>query len=127
MRAEVAEAWIAALRSGEYTQTQGHLKYEWMDDVRYCCLGVLCELAIQDGVAVDVRQDGSTVLFNGEEAILPENVQLWAGLKTCTGIVLDSDEDARTSLSAYELSAMNDHGDDFDTIAKVIEENVARL
>lgn len=33
-------AWVAALRSGEFEQTQGQLK----SGDAYCCLGVQCEL-----------------------------------------------------------------------------------
>ena len=41
MKAEIKTEWVAALRSGEYTQGQGWLKSA---DGRYCCLGVLCTL-----------------------------------------------------------------------------------
>ena len=44
-REEVVKRWVAALRSGEYKQTQGQL---WSGD-GFCCLGVLCDLAAKDG------------------------------------------------------------------------------
>lgn len=50
-RKELRAEWLAALRSGEYKQAQGHLK----EDGGYCCLGVLCEIAgimDDDGCAV---------------------------------------------------------------------------
>lgn len=54
MKPEIKERWIAALESGEYAQTTGHLQIAKSDDEKFpkghCCLGVLCELAIQDGV-----------------------------------------------------------------------------
>jgi hypothetical protein len=34
------EKWITALRSGQYNQTEGHLK----NTAGYCCLGVLREI-----------------------------------------------------------------------------------
>lgn len=40
MKKEFKAKWIAALRSGEYKQTKGHLH----DENGYCCLGVLCEV-----------------------------------------------------------------------------------
>lgn len=46
MNQEVKQKWIAALRSGEYDQAYSQLK---LKDA-YCCLGVLCELAIEDEI-----------------------------------------------------------------------------
>jgi hypothetical protein len=43
--------WVDALRSGEFEQTQGQLGKVGQDGVkRYCCLGVACEVAAQEGV-----------------------------------------------------------------------------
>ena len=39
MTPELKAQWIAALRSGEYTQGYNHLRTE---NGYYCCLGVLC-------------------------------------------------------------------------------------
>lgn len=46
---EVLDLWIAALRSGEYTQTVGKLKRSAPAPEGFCCLGVLCDLARKDG------------------------------------------------------------------------------
>lgn len=69
---ELVDKWIAALRSGEFTQGVGVLKSE-VDD-SYCCLGVLCEVAgvpfkpaIPDEVA-------------GEEADFNINADVYLGL-----------------------------------------------
>lgn len=35
--------WLIALRSGQYTQGRGALKYKTDSGLNYCCLGVLCE------------------------------------------------------------------------------------
>lgn len=40
MEAELKQRWVAALRSGEYAQTDGRLN----GDGRFCCLGVLCKV-----------------------------------------------------------------------------------
>jgi hypothetical protein len=55
MNEEAKRLWVAALRSGKYDQTTGALR----DGVGYCCLGVLCEVAIEAGVPVQV--------YHGEE------------------------------------------------------------
>ena len=44
MRKEIAERWVAALRSGEYEQSAGFLQTK----EGYCCLGVLCDLHMRD-------------------------------------------------------------------------------
>lgn len=41
MDKELAVKWIEALRSGKYKQGRSRLKHSG----RYCCLGVLCEVA----------------------------------------------------------------------------------
>lgn len=45
MKAEYVNAWVAALRSGEYSQGHGQLKTACNE---YCCLGVLADLAIKN-------------------------------------------------------------------------------
>lgn len=55
MKPEVKEAWINALRSGEYKQGRGTLHQRGTEDRegapdKFCCLGVLCDLAYRDGV-----------------------------------------------------------------------------
>lgn len=44
-RIEGLKAWIAALRSGEYTQGSGLLVQESNGKLEHCCLGVACEVA----------------------------------------------------------------------------------
>jgi len=40
------QKWVTALRSGEYSQTNGWLQ----DDNGHCCLGVACDIFIPDGL-----------------------------------------------------------------------------
>lgn len=51
---ELATRWIAALESGEYTQTHGRLKR----GNSYCCLGVLCDLVDNDAWLPDPNREG---------------------------------------------------------------------
>jgi hypothetical protein len=48
---EVKEKWIAALRSGEYIQGSGALKYRdyVQGETCHCALGVLCEVVAPEG------------------------------------------------------------------------------
>jgi hypothetical protein len=40
MNEEIKQKWVAALRSGKYSQTRETLQ----DENGFCCLGVLCEV-----------------------------------------------------------------------------------
>lgn len=53
MNKELKDKWLQALRSGEYLQGEHRLATVEGDEVRYCCLGVLCEV-------VDMRYDNLT-------------------------------------------------------------------
>lgn len=60
--------------------TQGHGALRPTRDT-FCCLGGLCEVAIEHGVALRVqRLAGQKFTYNGAEETLPEAVQAWAGL-----------------------------------------------
>lgn len=44
MDLEVKTKWIESLRSGEYKQGRGRLRGELNGEVKYCCLGVVCDI-----------------------------------------------------------------------------------
>lgn len=52
----VKNAWTTALRSGEYVQGKGTLRRTHQDgsEASYCCLGVLCDLAVQGAFPTDL-------------------------------------------------------------------------
>jgi hypothetical protein len=70
---KVAKKWVAALRSGKIKQTRGQLGRE---SGSRCCLGVLCDLAVEEGVITKYR-------FN--EGVLPKEVIKWSGIKDSCG------------------------------------------
>jgi hypothetical protein len=99
---------LAALRSGEHKQGKRRLHGE---DDRLCCLGVVCKLAVQDGLPVRVtRQDGGC-LYDGSYTFLPVSVQAWICMRTSSGSwgILCS------------LANSNDYGKTFAEIADIIE------
>lgn len=119
----MVEAWANALRSGRYKQGRGQLAGQPLDDgeMQYCCLGVACEVAIANGVRLEVENavdDGHpgiiSRLYNGRVDFLPNGLAARFGLQSDTGI-LPGVEDGR-SLSQY-----NDDGASFDRIADLIE------
>lgn len=113
MRKELAQRWIDALRSGEYTQGRNFLRRPGAagDPDLYCCLGVLCEIAVQDKVIrpsmIGVGcNDNSVYIYEGfAEQIPPQKVAEWSGVPH---------EDL------HQLAQYNDVGHSFNEIAERI-------
>lgn len=91
-----AMAWIRALKSGKYPQATGSLcRLSYDDDgnsrvAGWCCLGVLCDLAIKDGVKMSVSESGGQRCYDSENGTLPRAVQVWAGLDATNPLLSDS-------------------------------------
>ena len=142
MKREIADKWVAALRSGEYKQARETLACDAR--TKHCCLGVLCELAIEDGVEMDVAEIEAEIemdevestartyiLFAGEAGGLPATVQHWADVKSRDAWVLkDAIDDSLLDRLPQEyqrgekvsLAMLNDHGVEFGDIADIIDE-----
>lgn len=132
---EAMQLWANALRSGEYAQGNGVLARADHDGVvRYCCLGVLCEVAISAGLDIQVKNTGGTRFFDDAELMPPESVNDWAGFATDSDYqvpIPDGFDPEEGSVfenfegqSAVELAALNDaHAYTFDQIAEQIENN----
>lgn len=85
--------WVEALRSGEYAQTKNVLtRVNAMGEVEgHCCLGVLCEVAIKDGVELKVNDNDDGIRwYNSSTGTLPAEVMEWAG-------ILSDDMDANSN------------------------------
>jgi len=118
MNKEVAKLWVDALRSGEYKQGTGKLARRG----EFCCLGVLCELAIKNGIDLKVGKYGhwdDIITYNGADISLPDVVKEWAGMNSTSGVYGDQ--------SGEHLSDQNDRGKSFLQIADLIEEKVEVL
>lgn len=59
MKKEFKDTWVAALRSGKYTQGTGSLLSCF--GAKYCCLGVLCQ--INPDVAREGWEDGANLNY----------------------------------------------------------------
>jgi len=80
---ENAKKWVAALRSGEYKQIQNRLG----DPNGHCCLGVACEVAIENGVPLKKELQASGFYrYGNDRASLPAIVQTWLGLASDSGV-----------------------------------------
>lgn len=139
MEAEKKEKWVTALRSGQYRQGRRALITVENGEVGYCCLGVLCDLAIKDGVkGVRIENAQVEVFYRDEndepveddwvehsDGDLPLAVQEWAGLD-------DNDPQVEVGvLSNIPISQVNDGSDDyrvephsFKQIADIIEQQL---
>jgi hypothetical protein len=100
----------------------------------YCCLGILCEVAVEDGVIGRQVSDGGSIVYvdssrdEHQTMVLPEAVATWAGLEDenphvdVTDFVVTIDDEDRNSAS---LSELNDYaGKTFSQIADVIEKSL---
>ena len=123
MKDEIKRRWIAKLESGEYPQTKSVLA----DDSGYCCLGVLCEVAVEDGI-VFKKEDPDRVWYTSklddsdtEGAVLPFAVRDWAGLPNINPEVPHTDEDGDSIIES--LAELNDRDMPFSQIANLIEQN----
>lgn len=138
MNPEIKAKWVQALRSGEYKQGVGRLRS--LGD-EFCCLGVLTDLAVKEGVEGvewDDDMDGIAVLevckgWSGDTfpctvtANLPFVVMEWADLSSPDPEVYvpasaAAESDGLEGIRA--LSVLNDAGGSFATIADVIEESL---
>ena len=112
MKEEIAKMWSAALRSNKFAQMKGALANP--KRTHHCCYGVLCELAMQNGVEVETRvNEHDEMVYGGNSALPPKEIAGWARLKTGNGIL--------NGVPGGSLVGMNDAGHSFTEIADVIE------
>ena len=109
MKKDIAEKWVKALRSGKYEQGIACLNRS----NKFCCLGVLCDLAVKEGVSIKVTQRKKYMFYNGVKSVLPLMVQEWANMTSPQGVLFNGGA----------LTAMNDKGATFEEIAKIIEKS----
>jgi hypothetical protein len=76
LSASLKARWVAALRSGKFTQGRGGLRQEGYEgNVSFCCLGVLCAISKPVRNKVVNWEDDGYIKIDGDYAILPEKVQ----------------------------------------------------
>lgn len=97
LKPEVREAWVTALRSGDYAQGGRMLRSNI--GPRFCCLGVLCDLGVQDeellGIEVEARfldeEDGPHWVYGMRNSetfrtdLLPAEIANAAGINNSSG------------------------------------------
>ncbi len=126
MREDIAEICAQELESGNWKQGVGFLRYSLYTEAdRYCCLGVLCEMAVAAGVIEPAKRPAGGAAYTygaldsyGGDATLPYAVQEWAEI---------GDADGRISGTATSLAELNDAGRTFAEIAETIRRNSKEL
>ena len=106
MNQEIKTKWVAALRSGEYTQAKGKLKIE----ESFCCLGVLCDLHSKEKTI-----EWNKELYLEATGMLPEAVKEWANIDSSNGNPVIINKKSQT------LAWHNDENSTFLEIADAIE------
>lgn len=133
MDPEIKKLWIEALRSDDYEQGKSYLHSisNVGDDKehRYCCLGVLCEIAIKQGLPiVDKLQENivfssrqTVITYDGQRSVLPGSVAAWANI-TSDGSYIPKRPAELHNYKSGALTHDNDKGMTFAEIASIIDE-----
>lgn len=114
-------AWVNALRSDEYTQCQNMLEFREFENspANNCCLGVLCRVAMADGLKLDIQQlPGGSAIISGYVTRFDENMS--SAPLAVLGWLLDHEHPTNylSLLDQNVLIKMNDmEGKDFHEIA----------
>ena len=118
MNKDIASRWVAALRGGEYEQTQRRLR-QGTKKLGHCCLGVLCDLHSKE-TGFPWNKKENTYLGAGSN--LPYEVVEWAGMLGGEGELPDKVDGFKS------LTSLNDYSDyTFAKIADVIDKQKDRL
>jgi len=117
LKPEIKARFLEALRSNKYPQGRGCLRYK----DSFCVLGVLSDLAVQDGVA-SWERDYLTVNGWCFSTLFPEELVSWA----CEGNFTDSNGVTTFPLSNSEEAGSLTHANDelkktFSEIACLVE------
>lgn len=141
MKIDIAKQWSDALKSGAYNQGQGKLHAtDYAGTCMYCCLGVLCDLFMQqnpDELDVQVvtrksdafpqhfqmlnKNEDALYVYDNDSLVLPLRVREWSGMNDALGRYTN-EYGIQDS-----LAELNDHGMSFTLLANVIDTHAADL
>ena len=120
MKTPERDAWVEALRSGEYEQS----KHMLHSNRGWCCLGIAADIFKE---TLDLKVDkvlyeegGFETFYNYESQILPRAVQKHLGLNTPEGLFKSPRREG--AHPGETLSSVNDEGATFEQIATMLED-----
>jgi hypothetical protein len=128
---QAREAWVEALRSGEFQQTQRTLCRLDGAVASHCCLGVACELFSRIETPLNITEETQHIqydpslpaasvavrMYENCTQYLPDPVRRWLGLASHSGRYTPSPFTPLTTT----LAAQNDSGRTFAQIADLID------
>lgn len=119
MKHSIKKKWIAALRSGDYTQCKGKLRSK----NEFCCLGVLCNLHAQAHPEFAATQKDPNS-YDDERVLPSDRILIWAGIHDESLIINGITADIVTHLWERNdgLSTFGKHN--FNDIADFIEKHL---
>ena len=133
MKEEIKARWLAALRSGKYKQGRGRLarKSDAGED-QFCCLGVLCELAVEDGVIDRIQGEEVESIRYGkkderwlqETSYPPAAVLSWAGLDSRNPVVGEGGLSLSHYNDGFAMARTDIRPRSFNEIADLIERDL---
>jgi hypothetical protein len=111
----VVRRWVKALESGEYKQGASALVAVGRTHDYFCCLGVLCDMAVRAKVIAmpNANEQGNSLSYLGRTSYPPDVVRKWVGIKNRG--------------AERVVAAMNDDGVSFKQIAKYIKAHADEL
>ena len=126
MKKSDVKKWVKALRSGEYQQGEGELCREddIVGDCEYCCLGVACDILIDEYWIKDLNLWSIGPL---ESFDIPElaDKKKWNESTTISFPSLSNLQKMGLDVAyAQELAELNDKGWSFKRIANKIEKDL---
>jgi hypothetical protein len=122
--------WVAALRSGYYTQGMGKLR---RDDDTFCCFGVLCEIAVRFKIIPPPVLDMTCYRYECNSFSYPPVAVLgWAEMDPTFRFSAKELRAVHPEIVAVhdrpvDLAELNDVGVSFSIIADIIERYGAEL
>lgn len=96
-RKEVLRLWVAALRSDEYKQGHGWLRT--VGGSRYCCFGVLCDLAARDGGQQWRQRGGEMWVYDNNSSYIPDRMAKWLRLQEYVTILVNRNDTQKWSFA----------------------------
>lgn len=119
---ELRDKWITALRSGSYKQGEDLLKsVDDNENIRYCCLGVLCEVA---DIKSEIDEEQNFFTFDGMEDLLTKRLLSKFGLTSEEQDFLASMNDGTKGIYDGCVFDFTKDKKDFHQIANWIEQNL---
>lgn len=118
---------VETLRTTKKRQGRGLLATRGNKTVKYCCLGIACEVAIADGLDLKKRYSANSINYHSgadsASATLPYSVQKWYGfdqfdpyvyledgsLSTATDLNDDLKYNFRQIADAFERTYLSDN------------------